>query len=402
MSNSKIAWVVSLASLLLPAGAKLQAAPTLLGAAAPPSSLAILASHSFTTSQPPEAATRSAQATASGGRSARRTNALTWLQPTPARLPVAAEAVPPLSLLVQSSPAPWNDGQERAAGAWVPPIAVVAPMLGQNAADSANTSTSSSTNSSTNSSINNSIVSGTRCAGALPQAEQMSAVAPTFQVWAKGCLVAELPTQQQANDLAGTLTRLLTKRSVNWAELHATIADRQLAAQLGDQVLFYLTPEMAANLSTHPEEAMIVWVNNLRTAMGQPRLSLAQAQAQLHQVQETAAVIAGAASWYGPYFHGRQTANGEIYNMTDFTAAHRTLPLGTFVKVTNRQNGRSVVVRVNDRGPYYDEDQRIMDLSERAAQVLGSDQLGVVPIEAVVMEPIAGQAANLDQRMASL
>jgi rare lipoprotein A len=110
----------------------------------------------------------------------------------------------------------------------------------------------------------------------------------------------------------------------------------------------------------------------------------------------------GSASWYGPYFHGRETANGEVYNMTDFTAAHRTLPLGTFVKVSNRQNGRSVVVRINDRGPYYDEDQRIMDLSERAAQVLGSDQLGVVPIEAVVMEPIAGQAANLNQKMASL
>jgi rare lipoprotein A len=171
---------------------------------------------------------------------------------------------------------------------------------------------------------------------------------------------------------------------------------------MGDRVLFRVTPEMTSHLSTHPESAIITWVNNLRVAMGQPRLSLAQAQAQLHQVQESAAVMDGTASWYGAYFHGRQTANGEIYNMTDFTAAHRTLPLGTFVKVTNRQNGRSVVVRVNDRGPYYDEDQRIMDLSERAAQVLGSDQQGLVPIEAVVMVPIGVQPANLDQKMASL
>ena len=82
--------------------------------------------------------------------------------------------------------------------------------------------------------------------------------------------------------------------------------------------------------------------------------------------------------------------------------SNRTLPLGTFVKVTNRRNGRSVVVRVNDRGPYYDEDQRILDLSERAAQALGSDDLGVVPIELTVMEPLSAKAANIAQKLASL
>src|SRR5690348_16057642 len=68
----------------------------------------------------------------------------------------------------------------------------------------------------------------------------------------------------------------------------------------------------------------------------------------------------GTASWYGDYFQGKQTASGERYDMRDFTAAHPTLPLGTYVKITNLRNGRSVVVRVNDRGPVVDG--RIIDV----------------------------------------
>ena len=76
----------------------------------------------------------------------------------------------------------------------------------------------------------------------------------------------------------------------------------------------------------------------------------------------------GTASWYGSYFHGKETASGEAFNMYDLTAAHPTLPLGTYVKVTNLRNGRTVVVRVNDRGPVVDG--RIIDLSYEAARVL--------------------------------
>lgn len=77
----------------------------------------------------------------------------------------------------------------------------------------------------------------------------------------------------------------------------------------------------------------------------------------------------GWASWYGRKFHGRKTASGERYNMNAMTAAHRTLPFGTKVRVTNLGNGRSVVVRVNDRGPFIKN--RIIDLSRRAAGKLG-------------------------------
>ena len=86
----------------------------------------------------------------------------------------------------------------------------------------------------------------------------------------------------------------------------------------------------------------------------------------------------GIASWYGPSFYGKRTANGEIYNAGDLTAAHRTLPMPVNVRVTNLGNGRSIIVRVNDRGPY--AKGRIIDLSERAATLLGYIQDGTARV----------------------
>src|SRR5215212_4566193 len=77
----------------------------------------------------------------------------------------------------------------------------------------------------------------------------------------------------------------------------------------------------------------------------------------------------GAASWYGPGFHGKRTANGEKFNTHALTAAHKTLPFGTQVRVTNERTGKSVVVRINDRGPY--AHGRVIDLSKAAAQAVG-------------------------------
>jgi rare lipoprotein A len=90
----------------------------------------------------------------------------------------------------------------------------------------------------------------------------------------------------------------------------------------------------------------------------------------------------GVASWYGPGFHGRQTASGEIFDQDGLTAAHRKLPLGTEVKVTNLENGRSILVEINDRGPYVKG--RVIDLSRAAARRLGllEEGLGKVRIEA--------------------
>ena len=79
--------------------------------------------------------------------------------------------------------------------------------------------------------------------------------------------------------------------------------------------------------------------------------------------------MSGLASWYGPGFHGRKTASGEPFNAGALTAAHRTFPFGTRVRVVNKRNGRSVVVRINDRGPY--AHGRVIDLSRAAAHAIG-------------------------------
>jgi rare lipoprotein A len=88
----------------------------------------------------------------------------------------------------------------------------------------------------------------------------------------------------------------------------------------------------------------------------------------------------GLASWYGEAFHNKQTANGEIFNMNDLTAAHKTLPLPSIVRVTNLGSGKSIVVRVNDRGPFADGKNRILDLSKRASQEIGFEGRGVLEV----------------------
>ncbi|WP_336279272.1 septal ring lytic transglycosylase RlpA family protein [Bartonella sp. CB175] len=95
----------------------------------------------------------------------------------------------------------------------------------------------------------------------------------------------------------------------------------------------------------------------------------------------------GQASWYGSYFHGRLTANGEIYNMNLLTAAHPTMPLPSYARVTNLENGSSIIVRVNDRGPFMKD--RIIDLSKQAAIMLGyvNEGLANVKVEYVSAAP---------------
>lgn len=100
----------------------------------------------------------------------------------------------------------------------------------------------------------------------------------------------------------------------------------------------------------------------------------------------------GQASWYGMKFHGHRTSNGEIYDVYKFTAAHKTLPIPSYVRVTRLDNGLSVVVRVNDRGPFHPG--RIIDLSYAAAVKLGMDRQGVADVEVEVIEPAGDNAVR--------
>ncbi|PKM31846.1 MAG: septal ring lytic transglycosylase RlpA family lipoprotein [Gammaproteobacteria bacterium HGW-Gammaproteobacteria-11] len=97
----------------------------------------------------------------------------------------------------------------------------------------------------------------------------------------------------------------------------------------------------------------------------------------------------GEASWYGTKFHGQHTANGEVYDLYGMTAAHKTLPLPTYVQVTNLENGLQVVLRVNDRGPFYSD--RIIDLSYAAAKKLGFAERGTARVRVEGIDPVAWQ-----------
>jgi rare lipoprotein A len=94
-------------------------------------------------------------------------------------------------------------------------------------------------------------------------------------------------------------------------------------------------------------------------------------------------IIRGQASWYGPGFHGKKTASGEIFDQSRLTAAHKTLPLGTKAKVTNLENGNTVEVEINDRGPYVGD--RVIDLSRAAANALGFVESGLTLVR---IEPL--------------
>ena len=93
--------------------------------------------------------------------------------------------------------------------------------------------------------------------------------------------------------------------------------------------------------------------------------------------------VEGTASWYGPNFHGNLTANGEIFDMNKVSAAHKDFPLGTWIRVTNKSNNRSIIVRINDRGPYIGK--RILDLSKRAAELLDFVNAGLTEVKIEVL-----------------
>ena len=104
---------------------------------------------------------------------------------------------------------------------------------------------------------------------------------------------------------------------------------------------------------------------------------------KLRLLPEVVTVITGEASWYGPGFFGNRTANGEVYRPGTMTAAHRTLPFGTKVRVTNLANGRTAVIRINDRGPFIDH--RVIDLGHGAATELGLVASGIAPVKLEVL-----------------
>ncbi len=153
-----------------------------------------------------------------------------------------------------------------------------------------------------------------------------------------------------------------------------------------------LLPDTTDNLAEDALQA----ANRLRRQMGdaQPLTQIEgapQPRAQRVSVGPVQFTFSGMASWYGPGFNGRRSASGEVFNQNALTAAHRNLPFGTLVEVTNVNTGQSVVVRINDRGPY--SGRRVIDLSAAAARTIGMIQTGVAPVRINVLGP-ANAARN--------
>jgi rare lipoprotein A len=211
-----------------------------------------------------------------------------------------------------------------------------------------------------------------------------------FQIRVKGHLVAEVPSQTHASQIANQIRQALEDRDLAASAVRPTVIDSQPAAKAEGEVLFVVNDQLADEINHDSKQLAIAWVNNLRTALGGETLSATETHNYLLGLAETEQTFGGLASWYGPYFHGRITATGEVFNQNDLTAAHRTLPFNTYVKVTNLRNGKSVIVRINDRGPYIDG--RSLDLSRQAARCIQSESSGVVPYEAVVLKPIPSEA----------
>jgi rare lipoprotein A len=213
-----------------------------------------------------------------------------------------------------------------------------------------------------------------------------------FQVRLREYLIAEVPNHQQATQIVQQLQQL-NQTTLNPAQIQPALVQGVPAGKVGDRVLFTVDKEIAKTWSCTPELLAIHWVNNLRIALNEFPLTFIAAQEKMYGLRETTAEISGVASWYGPYFHGRQTATGEIFNQNELTAAHPSLPFDTFLKVINLRNGKSVIVRVNDRGPYVDD--RALDLSREAARFIDSETPGIVPVKAIIMEPTAQSSLRL-------
>ncbi|MEO1350320.1 MAG: septal ring lytic transglycosylase RlpA family protein [Cyanobacteria bacterium J06635_15] len=204
-----------------------------------------------------------------------------------------------------------------------------------------------------------------------------------YQIWVKDTWVGEVANLEVAHEIAQNLNAYLQAGALQPEQIRPTRIEGWPGVKVGDQILFVANPEVTVDLSIEETWMVIGWINNLRRALGGVPLDMGSMQILLFGFDETGDRFSGVASWYGPYFHGRQTANGEVFDQYALTAAHPDLPLGTYLKVRNELNDHSVVVRVNDRGPYIGE--RSLDLSRAAAQCLGSEQVGVIPYEAELL-----------------
>lgn len=216
----------------------------------------------------------------------------------------------------------------------------------------------------------------------------------TFQVWLRGNQVGEINSIDSADEVIRSLQEILVDAPFNPNDITPVLNTDQPAIDLGNDITIQVsyqeitedtTETIEDNYSSLSEEwAAIAWSDQFRQKLGATPLDAGDVHIKLKGLQPSNQQLDGIASWYGPYFHGRLTANGETFDQNTLTAAHKSLPFNTILQVRNLKNNRTVVVRINDRGPYIGK--RSLDLSKAAAQCLGSEHVGVIPYEATILE----------------
>ncbi|MBW4476009.1 MAG: septal ring lytic transglycosylase RlpA family protein [Tolypothrix brevis GSE-NOS-MK-07-07A] len=205
-----------------------------------------------------------------------------------------------------------------------------------------------------------------------------------YEVWVNKRKIATLPDEIEAKSMQQRLTQVVNLPRLDANQLRPALVDGIPALMAGNRFLFGIQKEVSHQIKRSGELLAIEWINNLRSALQAPAFSLVEGQQEMYGLTPSKKKMFGLASWYGGYFHGRTTANGEKYDQDELTVAHKSLPFNTFLQVTNLKNGNSVIVRVNDRGPYIPP--RSLDLSREAARCINSETTGVVPYKAVILE----------------
>lgn len=186
----------------------------------------------------------------------------------------------------------------------------------------------------------------------------------------------------QTKQIAQTLNTLLNEKKLRADKILPALRGNKYIARVDNKVIFSIDEKTAKTMKKDPAQLTMKWVNNLRLALGGNQVGYRVSRGLSAPSRDSQM---GYASWYGNEFHGRPTSSGELYNMNKFTAAHRTLPLGTPILVTNLSNGRSILVKVNDRGPFADTGNRILDLSQCAFRAIAPLGAGVARIRIDVM-----------------